>query len=146
MALNIPTVLVVDDATRETVLADLAHVGVALAEVPRSDAVVGALGNIHVPKNELGKTLERTRLYWAANRTGSVPSTKSAPKVVLTARQRDVLELIAEGVPGPEIAHRLGVGVASVKTYKRLLFRKLEARDGAHAVLIGFRLGLLGGA
>lgn len=63
----------------------------------------------------------------------------------LTARQVQVLEHVAAGLTNVRIAERLGITEESVKRHLRELRFKLRARDRAHAVNEGWRLGYLGG-
>jgi DNA-binding CsgD family transcriptional regulator len=62
---------------------------------------------------------------------------------LLSRRERQVLELIADGLSNQAIADRLGTGLATVKTQVAHLNAKLGATNSKHAVAIGFRTGLL---
>jgi DNA-binding NarL/FixJ family response regulator len=64
-------------------------------------------------------------------------------RVVLTERELQVLRGMAEGKSNAEIGRELYVSEDTVKTHARRLFRKLRARDRAHAVAVGFRSGAL---
>jgi PAS domain S-box-containing protein len=57
--------------------------------------------------------------------------------VALSAREREILELAAEGLIDKEIADRLKVRVTSVRTYWLRLRRKLGAANKAHAIILG---------
>lgn len=61
----------------------------------------------------------------------------------LTERELQVLHGMAEGRSNAEIGRELFVSEDTVKTHARRLFRKLGARDRAHAVAVGFRSGVL---
>jgi DNA-binding NarL/FixJ family response regulator len=61
----------------------------------------------------------------------------------LTERELQVLRGMASGKSNAEIGRDLYVSEDTVKTHARRLFRKLKARDRAHAVAVGFRSGAL---
>ncbi|MFI9274755.1 response regulator [Kitasatospora sp. NPDC052896] len=60
----------------------------------------------------------------------------------LTAREAEVLALIAEGLSNTEIAAELFVSPATVKTHINNLFAKTAVRDRAQAVSYAFRHGI----
>jgi two-component system nitrate/nitrite response regulator NarL len=62
---------------------------------------------------------------------------------VLTAREREVLTLMAEGLSGPQIAERLIVAIPTVKTHQARLYEKLGVSERAAAVAEAMRRGLL---
>jgi len=63
--------------------------------------------------------------------------------VSLTPRERDVLELLAEGRSNDEIALALGVRTTTVRFHVRALLAKLDAENRTAAVVRSVRLGLL---
>ena len=60
----------------------------------------------------------------------------------LTPREAEVLALIAEGLTNAEIADRLVVSAATVKTHVNRIFAKTGARDRAQAVVYAYAHGL----
>ena len=60
-----------------------------------------------------------------------------------TPREREVLQLIADGLVNREIGVHLHLSEETVKSHVRHLLAKLQARSRAHAVAIGFRRGLV---
>ena len=75
----------------------------------------------------------------------TVPRTASsrvAPRI--TPRERDVLELVAEGYSTAEIARALWITEDTVRTHIKRMLVRLGARTRAHAVAIAFREGLCG--
>ena len=66
-----------------------------------------------------------------------------APKPTLTPRETEVLALVAAGLSNPEIAARLGIGEATVKTHLLHVFEKLAVGDRTRAVTRAMELGLL---
>jgi DNA-binding NarL/FixJ family response regulator len=64
-------------------------------------------------------------------------------KDVLTARQREILQLIAESLGTKEIAHRLGVSTKTVETHRKLLMDRLNIHDVAGLVRYAIRTGVV---
>jgi DNA-binding NarL/FixJ family response regulator len=60
-----------------------------------------------------------------------------------SAREIEVLQLVADGLVNREIGDRLYLSEETVKSHVRHLLAKLEARSRAHAVAIGFRRRLI---
>lgn len=61
---------------------------------------------------------------------------------ILTTREREVLQLIAEGIPTKEIANRMHVSVKTVETHRQQLMRKLKVKSVAELTKIALRDGL----
>lgn len=75
---------------------------------------------------------------------GVMLHTDAAPdRPVLTARERQVIGLMAEGLTAAGIAQRLVLGEATIKTHQRNVYEKLGVHDRAAAVAAALRLGLL---
>jgi DNA-binding NarL/FixJ family response regulator len=69
-------------------------------------------------------------------------SARPGPERPLSAREREVLRLIAEGKSSKEIATILGIAVATVDTYRRQIMEKLGLRTIAELTKYAIREGL----
>jgi two-component system nitrate/nitrite response regulator NarL len=95
------------------------------------DAVTAAAaGDLAVSTSLLARTLPRVHRE---------PGTAAR----LTAREREVLELVAEGVPNKTIATRLSVRLNTVRNHVQNVITKLGAHSKLEAVAIATRAGLI---
>ncbi|MER6537097.1 response regulator [Streptomyces sp. 900105755] len=80
-----------------------------------------------------------------ASRLVSAVRTPTAPaNEPLSAREREVLALVARGTSNREIARELFISEATVKTHLTHLYAKLGVNDRAAAVATGYQRGILG--
>ncbi|MDX3359296.1 response regulator [Streptomyces griseoaurantiacus] len=83
------------------------------------------------------------RLLERLDRPGTVVTSPEEAPDGLTVREVEVLVLIAEGLSNQEIARRLHVSTATVKTHINNMFAKTGLKDRAQAVRYAFRKGLV---
>jgi two-component system response regulator DegU len=62
---------------------------------------------------------------------------------VVTRREEEVLQLIADGCSTPEVAERLFISQKTVKNHLASIYQKLDARDRTQAVLQAVRMGIV---
>ncbi|MFY4728601.1 response regulator [Nitrospira sp. BLG_2] len=65
------------------------------------------------------------------------------PLAKLSMRQREILQLIAEGQTTKEIAHRLNLSVKTVETHRSQLMERLDIHDVPGLVRLAMRVGLI---
>jgi DNA-binding NarL/FixJ family response regulator len=61
----------------------------------------------------------------------------------LSARQREILQMLADGMQTDAVAEKLGLSTETVRTHTKRILAKLEASTRTQAVAIGIRLGLI---
>jgi len=68
---------------------------------------------------------------------------ENLPRPGLTAREIEVLQLVASGMRNKEIAFQLGVSEATVNAHVKHILEKLNASDRTHAVTIALKRGII---
>ncbi len=71
------------------------------------------------------------------------PRPRTGLPAVITAREHEVLTLVAEGLSNAEIGHRLHITTGTAKTHVGHLMLKLAARDRIHLVIMAYQAGLV---
>jgi DNA-binding NarL/FixJ family response regulator len=126
----------------------------ATREYVRRALRAGALGYVlkdaAVPELELAvRSVARGDIYLSpAASTGLVQDWRAAGAGdvtidELTSRQREVLQMIAEGQTSKEIASRLGIGLKTVETHRAELMGRLDIHDVPGLVRYAIRTGLV---
>ncbi|GAA1960140.1 response regulator [Agromyces allii] len=79
----------------------------------------------------------------SASSKAAAPDSERPELATLTDREREVLEFLAEGISNAEIAQRMWVGEATVKTHVSKVLMKLGLRDRVHAVVYAYEHGVV---
>lgn len=131
---NSPRQLIVHPATWQGMVDHFGALGIQLVRVP---------GPGNLPTYSMRAT-PKPRHEPAAAPTPTPPANDvddSSSRI--TSREREVLELLADGLDNGDVAAQLFVSRETVKSHLGKLSRKLGARNRTHAVAIALRRGLL---
>jgi DNA-binding NarL/FixJ family response regulator len=116
--------------------------GFLLKDSPAEDVVRAALavasGQASLDPAVTARVLDR---YRAAPESTPAPDPDAAG--ALTAREREVLELMGRGLSNGEIADTLVISEVTVKSHIGRIFTKLDLRDRAAAIVFAFDRGLV---
>jgi two-component system nitrate/nitrite response regulator NarL len=80
---------------------------------------------------------------WGSRIFPSEDGMEILPSDPLTARETEVIQLIAQGLPNKVIAQRLGISEHTVKFHVNAILRKLDAQSRTEAVVRAYRLGII---
>jgi len=112
--------------------------GYLLKTIP-SEQLIEGIKRVASGEALLGPSIARTMMDKFARLPGDRPDRNEA----LSPREREVIELMAEGKSNKEIAKELGVGAQTAKTHVSNILKKLGVPDRAGAVAEAFRSGLV---
>jgi DNA-binding NarL/FixJ family response regulator len=120
---------------------------VALARRPERHAATEAMeagASAYVAKTSSPDAI-RTAVAAAADSGSFIdPAARAgSTKAAITKRQRETLQLLADGHSTEETARRLHLSAETVRTHTKATLQRLGARDRAHAVAIALRSGFI---
>ncbi|UOQ58754.1 response regulator transcription factor [Leucobacter allii] len=102
-----------------------------------------AIRTVAAGDSVLDPRVTRTLIEAFVDRAGRRTAGRSDPLTVLSPRELDVFVCVVEGLANAEIAQRLFLTVATVKTHVNRILAKLEARDRVHLVILGYEHGIV---
>ncbi|MET8120107.1 response regulator transcription factor [Micromonospora sp. NPDC005189] len=115
--------------------------GFLLKNVPPEE-LLAAIRVVAQGDSVVAPSITRRLLDRFAGQFGATPSTD--PRLAqLTEREREVLLLVAQGLSNSEIAARVHVAEATVKTHVGRILAKLQLRDRVQAVVLAYESGLV---
>lgn len=106
------------------------------------DELVRAVKVVAAGDAMLSPSVTRRLIEAVATSGGAAPQEDPEVSGRLTAREREVVELVAQGLSNDEIARRWFVSTATVRTHVSRAMTKLYARDRAQLVVLAYRHGL----
>ena len=68
---------------------------------------------------------------------------EDAGEPVISEREKEVLQLLADGLAPAEVAERLYISVKTVKNHLTSIYQKLDSRDRTQAVVRAVRMGII---
>jgi DNA-binding NarL/FixJ family response regulator len=120
--------------------------GFLLKDAPPEE-MLAAVRTVHAGDSVIAASSTRRLLQHVAPmlRGSSVATTQAEPHALaeLTPREKEVLVLMAYGATNTEIAARLFVSEATVKTHVGRVLAKTGSRDRVQAVVLAYRTGLV---
>jgi DNA-binding NarL/FixJ family response regulator len=139
---QLPRVLILTTFDLDELVYDALAAGASgfLLKDVKADHLAEAIRTVHRGDALLAPSVTR-RLV--ARFVASRPRLAPPEADLLTAREREVLALIARGLSNAEIADTLVVSGATVKTHVGRVFAKVGARDRAQAVVRAYELGVV---
>jgi len=90
-----------------------------------------------------GETALSPKLAGAMLAEAVKPLAGVAPDSIISKREEEVLQLIAEGLSTTEVATRLYISVKTVKNHLASVYQKLDSRDRTQAVVRAVRMGII---
>jgi DNA-binding NarL/FixJ family response regulator len=117
--------------------------GFLLKDTP-AERLLDAIRVVAAGEALLAPTVTRRLVeQFAANARRRATAGDLARLETLTARELDVLRLLARGYSNAEIAAELVLGENTIKTHVSRIFSKLDLRDRAQAVVVAYEAGLV---
>jgi len=109
-----------------------------------ADALLDGIRTVAAGEALLSPTATRALITrFLATGEPDMPSGSVERLTALTAREREVMVLAAEGRSNTEIAHQLVVSPLTVRTHVQRAMTKLHARDRTQLVVIAYQTGLV---
>ena len=126
----------------QEVLADAIRAGASgyLVKDCSTEEIADAIRMALQGDTALSPQLAATMLDEVRRSTSRTPSEEDR---VITKREEEVLQLIADGCSTPEVAEQLYISQKTVKNHLASIYQKLDARDRTQAVLQAVRMGIV---
>ncbi len=142
------------DATRQLIAADASKRIVMLTMHIDRDVIdralkAGAVGYL-TKDSSISEVVEAIHLAANGDRPMSpqlavamLQEARKEPDSIITAREEEVLQLVADGLGTGEIAATMFISQKTVKNHLASIYEKLDARDRTQAVLMAVKMGIV---
>lgn len=110
------------------------------------EQLLGAIRQVHAGDAVISPAMTRRLIHHVQpllDGKNTEPAAFTGPLRLLTNRETEVLRLLAEGLSNQEIAERLVVSEATIKTHVAHILQKTSSRDRVQAVVFAFESGLV---
>jgi two-component system, NarL family, response regulator DegU len=104
-----------------------------------TDEIIDIIKQAANPETLLSPVIAQSML----NEVKKLDANKREEERIITKREEEVLQLIADGCSTPEVAAKLYISQKTVKNHLASIYEKLNARDRTQAVLIAVRMGIV---
>jgi len=98
-------------------------------------------GVVRTELRQVIKAIHSGKGHVSANVAEKIAAHLNEP--ILTVRELEVLQLVADGLRNKEVAARLSISEDTVKMHLRNVMQKLEVNDRTHAVMVAVRRGFI---
>lgn len=129
-------VLIFTALERESALADALHAGVRgyVLKSENATGLIAAIDALSRKKPYFSSVVhERLLEHFIENHRDA------RPKLALTAREREIVQLIAEGQTNKQAAYTLGIGIKTIESHRGTVMSKLNLRSTADLVRYAVR-------
>lgn len=117
--------------------------GFVLKDIPSGD-LLSAIRHVHAGDAVVApSTTQRLLSHFTAARSSGAGRPSDTALQELTAREREVLGLVARGLSNAEIAEHLVLSEGTVKTHVGRILTKLDLRDRVQAVVLAYETGIV---
>jgi DNA-binding NarL/FixJ family response regulator len=116
--------------------------GFLLKDVP-PEQLVNGIRSVAAGEALLAPSVTRRVIAQFVQRPPAAATTREPKLAELTARELEVLKLLAAGLSNAEIADCLVVSTTTVKTHVARILMKLDLRDRVQAVVLAYQSGLV---
>ncbi len=89
------------------------------------------------------ETVMQGKLYLCEEAASALRQNKQSAVVLLTRREKEILNLIADGLTNNEIAAKLFISVTTVDTHRKNLLDKFDAKNIASLIKLAMQMGLI---